>query len=157
MTEALHPVFDEGETVGPESAVGLRGAPLLRLADIEREMRQLTNRYNAQMANLENEHTLIMETALVFGYVEEEHPFGTYRIEETIRPGRRAIDDAAFRDRFPEHCETVLKAPTLAKAERLLRPDELALVVKQGEAKVSRELKFEPAPLPFEGECDDVD
>jgi hypothetical protein len=133
-----------------ESKVSLENAPLLRLADLEREMRQTKLRYEAEMANLENEHTLIMETAIDLGHLEEAHPFGTYRIETTITPGRRSIDEAAFRDRFPEHCETVVKAPTLAKAEKLLRADEIAAVVKHGEPKTARTLRFEPAPLAFE-------
>lgn len=137
-----------------ESKVSLEHAPLLRLADIEREMRQTKLRYEAEMANLENEHTLIMETAIDLGHLEEAHPFGTYRIATKTTPGRRSLDEAAFRQLFPDLCETVVKVPTIAKAEKALSAASFALVVKAGDAKVSRELVFEPAPLPFVEECE---
>lgn len=137
-----------------ESKVSLENAPLLRLADLEREMRQTKLRYEAEMANLENEHSLILETAIDLGHLEEAHPFGTYRIATKTTPGRRSLDEAAFRQLFPDLCETVVKVPTIAKAEKALSAASFALVAKAGEAKVSRELVFEPAPLPFAEECE---
>lgn len=146
----LHPIYDEGETVGPDSGRLVPVRPLQVAAEIQRKIRAENARHERLIADLQDEYDTILSTAIDLGHREEAHPWGTYRIETTITPGRRSIDEVAFRDRFPEHCETVQKVPTLVRAEKLLRPDELALVVRHGEAKVSRELQFEPAPLAFE-------
>jgi len=137
-----------------ESEVSITGAPLRRLADIERQMRQAKLRYEAEIANLENEHALIVETAFDLGHVEEVYPYGTYRLVERVTAGRRSLDEAAFKQLFPDLCETVTKVPTIAKAEKALSAASFALVVKAGEPKVSRELTFEAAPLEFAEECE---
>jgi hypothetical protein len=146
----LHPIYDEGETVGPDSGRLVPVRPLQVAAEIQRKIRAENARHERLIADLQDEYDTILSTAIDLGHLEEAHPFGTYRIETTITPGRRSIDEAAFRDRFPQHCETVVKAPTLAKAEKLLRADEIAAVVKHGEPKTARTLRFEPAPLAFE-------
>jgi hypothetical protein len=143
------PVITDGAPVPPEGGIVI-GRPLRAAADIERQIREENARHERAITDLQDNYLDIIETAVALGHVEEVHPWGTYRIETTITPGRRSIDEAAFRDRFPQHCETVVKAPTLAKAEKLLRADEIAAVVKHGEPKTARTLRFEPAPLAFE-------
>jgi len=134
--------LEEGLTAGPRC--------LLHIADIDRQIREENARHERIIADLESNRFDAIELAVELGHVEEAHPWGVYRIETKTIPGRRSIDADKFTQLFPDLCEVVRKAPTLAKAEKALSPRSLALVVKRGEDKTERAITFEPAPLPFE-------
>ena len=150
---AWPPVIKDGDPIPPEGGIVI-GTPLVKAATIARQIREENARHERLITELQDEYDTILGTAIDLGHLEEAHPFGTYRIATKTTPGRRSLDEAAFKQLFPDLCETVVKVPTIAKAEKALSAASFALVVKAGEAKVSRELVFEPAPLPFAEECE---
>ena len=125
------------------------GSPLLKAATIARQIREENARHERLIAELQDEYDLVLGTAIHLDHTEEVHPFGTYRVTTKTTAGRRSLDADKFVQLFPDLCEVVTRPPTLAKAEKVLSAASLALVLKHGEAKVSHELVFEPAPLPF--------
>jgi hypothetical protein len=154
---AWPPVIKEGDPVPAEGGI-VFGSPLLAAANLERKIREENARHERAITDLQDEYETIIGTAIDLGHLEERHPWGTYRVVEKITPGRRSLDAEKFEQLYPDLCETVVKAvvkvPTLAKAEKALSAASLALVVKHGEPKVTRELAFEHTPPAAIEECE---
>jgi len=121
--------------------------PLVYAKDLERQMELKQKRHDREMADLREQYEMILDTATEMGRTVEVHPWATYRLTTEERAGRRSIDEAAVKKLFPELCETVVKAPTLAKAEKELSKAHLALVVKPGKPTTIRTIEIEAAPI----------
>lgn len=128
-----------------ETATG----PLLRVADLDREIRQMQIRHKRELDTLIEERDLILDAAADLGRTEEAYGWGVYRLVE--KPGRRSIDAEKLEQMFPEKAQrlaTTKVSYSVAKVEKALSDDDFAHVVVT--AKGSRAVKFFENERPVE-------
>lgn len=123
-------------------------SPLIRIADIDRELREMRIRHERELEALREERELLLDVATSFGHIEERHPWGVYRLVEKATKGRRTVDADKFRELFPEKVDrlaTVKYSFSVAKVEKALSEDDFAQVVITGAETRTRAVEFEPA------------